>query len=106
MELIFDPITRRLRFSHIRLIRWNNRVRQESHHLINESSAVAVYLEVGLRNARDLTTCSDIDRMSSNADGRFVHKNGTSLLQVIAAQFPSFTRHSIAWPRALASLRS
>jgi len=47
------------------------------HHLINRSSALAVYLEVGSRNPQDLTTCSDIDMMSSNADGRFVHKDGT-----------------------------
>lgn len=46
------------------------------HHLINRSSALAVYLEVGSRNPRDLTTCSDIDMMSSSADGRFVHKDG------------------------------
>ncbi len=47
------------------------------HHLINRSGAVAVYLEVGSRQADDLTTCSDIDMMSANADGRFVHKDGT-----------------------------
>lgn len=47
------------------------------HHLINESSAVAVYLEVGSRNPSDLTTCSDIDMMSSNTDGRFVRKDGS-----------------------------
>ena len=47
------------------------------HHLINESSAVAVYLEVGSRQPNDLTTCSDIDMMSSNADGRFVRKDGS-----------------------------
>lgn len=47
------------------------------HHLINRSNAVAVYLEVGSRHPDDLTTCSDIDMMSSNADGRFVHKDGT-----------------------------
>jgi len=47
------------------------------HHLKNLSSGVAVYLEVGSRNPADLTTCSDIDMMSSNADGRFVHKDGT-----------------------------
>jgi uncharacterized cupin superfamily protein len=46
------------------------------HHLINRSSTTAVYLEVGSRNPDDLTTCSDIDMMSSNADGRFVHKDG------------------------------
>jgi uncharacterized cupin superfamily protein len=47
------------------------------HHLINRSSAVAVYLEVGSRHPDDLTTCTDVDMMSSNADGRFVHKDGT-----------------------------
>jgi uncharacterized cupin superfamily protein len=47
------------------------------HHLINKSTAMTVYLEVGSRNPNDLTTCSDIDMMSSNADGRFVHKDGT-----------------------------
>ncbi len=47
------------------------------HHLINRSSATAVYLEVGSRHPNDVTTCSDIDMMSSNADGRFVHKDGT-----------------------------
>ena len=50
------------------------------HHLINRSSAMAVYLEVGSRHPEDLTTCSDIDMMSSNADGRFVHKDGTPYL--------------------------
>jgi len=47
------------------------------HHLINDSSAMAVYLEVGSRNPNDLTTCSDIDLMSSNSDGRFVRKDGS-----------------------------
>jgi uncharacterized cupin superfamily protein len=47
------------------------------HHLINRSGAMAVYLEVGSRQPADLTTCSDIDMMSSNADGRFVRKDGT-----------------------------
>jgi uncharacterized cupin superfamily protein len=47
------------------------------HHLINKSGAMAVYLEVGSRQPADVTTCSDIDMMSSNADGRFVHKDGT-----------------------------
>jgi len=46
-------------------------------HLQNRSSAVAVYLEVGSRHPDDLTTCSDVDMMSSNRDGRFVHKDGT-----------------------------
>jgi uncharacterized cupin superfamily protein len=47
------------------------------HHLQNRSTATAVYLEVGSRHPDDLTTCSDIDMKSSNADGRFVHKDGT-----------------------------
>jgi len=47
------------------------------HHLKNETSALAVYLEVGSRQPNDLTTCSDIDLKSANADGRFVHKDGT-----------------------------
>jgi len=46
------------------------------HHMINRSGAMAVYLEVGSRQPADVTTCSDIDMMSSNADGRFVHKDG------------------------------
>jgi len=33
-------------------------------------------LEIGSRDMADLTTCSDIDMMSANADGRFVHKDG------------------------------
>ena len=47
------------------------------HHMINKSSAMAVYLEVGSRSPADITTCSDVDMMSSNADGRFVHKVGS-----------------------------
>ena len=46
------------------------------HHLVNRSSTKAVYLEVGSRQPQDLTTCSDIDLMSANVDGRFVHKDG------------------------------
>jgi len=48
------------------------------HHLINRSGGPATYLEVGSRSPADVTTCSDIDMMSSNADGRFVHKDGTA----------------------------
>lgn len=46
------------------------------HHLRNSGATVAVYLEVGSRHPDDLTTCSDIDMMSSNRDGAFVHKDG------------------------------
>ena len=49
----------------------------DGHHMINRSGATAVYLEVGSRWPDDLTTCSDIDMMSANADGRFVHKDGS-----------------------------
>jgi uncharacterized cupin superfamily protein len=47
------------------------------HHLQNRSTAVAAYLEVGSRHPDDVTTCSDVDMMSSNRDGTFVHKDGT-----------------------------
>jgi len=47
------------------------------HHFINKSDVTAVYLEIGTRSRADVTICSDIDMMSSNADGRFVHKDGT-----------------------------
>ena len=47
------------------------------HHLINRSRAMAVYLEVGSRWPEDLTICSDVDLKSANADGQFVHKDGT-----------------------------
>jgi uncharacterized cupin superfamily protein len=47
------------------------------HHFINNSAAMAFYLEVGSRNPRDLTTCSDVDMKSANADGLFRHKDGT-----------------------------
>lgn len=49
----------------------------DGHHMVNRSGATAVYIEIGARHPADLTTCSDIDMMSSNADGRFVHKDGT-----------------------------
>jgi uncharacterized cupin superfamily protein len=47
------------------------------HHMINKSDQTAVYLEVGSRHPDDITTCSDIDMMSANADGVFRHKDGT-----------------------------
>ncbi len=46
------------------------------HHLVNRSGTTAIYLEVGSRSPADVTTCSDIDMMSTNADGRFVRKDG------------------------------
>lgn len=47
------------------------------HHLINRSGAMAIYLEVGTRAADELTTYSNIDMKIADADGRFVHKDGT-----------------------------
>jgi len=47
------------------------------HHLINRTQTTAVYLEVGSRSPADVITCSDIDMMSPNSDGRFLHKDGT-----------------------------
>lgn len=47
------------------------------HHLRNHSGADALYIEIGSRQIDDLTTCSDIDMMSANADGRFVRKDGS-----------------------------
>ena len=52
---------------------------RNGHHLINRSDAFAVYLEIGSRQPEDLTTCSDVDMMSSNADGSFVRKDGTAI---------------------------
>ena len=47
------------------------------HHMINRSTAVARYLEVGSRSPDDVITCSDIDMMSPSSDGRFLHKDGS-----------------------------
>jgi uncharacterized cupin superfamily protein len=50
----------------------------DGHHMINRSESDAVYLEIGSRQPEDVTVCSDVDMMSSsNADGCFVHKDGT-----------------------------
>jgi uncharacterized cupin superfamily protein len=46
------------------------------HHMINRSGKMAAYLEMGSRQPDDVTTCSDIDMMSPNRDGRFLHKDG------------------------------
>ena len=45
--------------------------------MINRAKRDAVYLEIGSRQPEDITICSDVDMMSSNAEGRFVHKDGT-----------------------------
>jgi len=51
----------------------------DGHHLINRSSEVAIYLEVGSRAPDDIAICSDIDMMSANVDGRFVRKDGAPI---------------------------
>jgi uncharacterized cupin superfamily protein len=51
--------------------------------MINKSGAMAVNLEVGSRSPADVTTCSDIDIMSTNTDGRFVRMDGTPYLDLI-----------------------
>jgi uncharacterized cupin superfamily protein len=47
------------------------------HHMKNIGNSVAIYLEVGSRHPDDLTTCSDIDLMSFNRDGKWLHADGT-----------------------------
>lgn len=47
------------------------------HHMINRSQRDAVYLEIGSRHPDDVTTCSDVDMVSANADGVFRRKDGT-----------------------------
>lgn len=49
------------------------------HHMINRSPHLAVYVEVGSRHPDDMTTCSDVDMKSANADGRFVRKDGRAI---------------------------
>ncbi|MEZ5501037.1 MAG: cupin domain-containing protein [Steroidobacteraceae bacterium] len=48
------------------------------HHLQNSGGIAAVYLEIGSRQPDDLATCSDIDLMSYNSDGKWRHKDGTA----------------------------
>lgn len=49
------------------------------HHLINRSDAVAVCLEVGSRDARDVIVYSDIDLVFDPAIGGYARKDGTGL---------------------------
>jgi uncharacterized cupin superfamily protein len=48
-----------------------------AHHLRNVGNSTATYLEIGSRNREDLTTCADLDLMSYNRDGKWLHKDGT-----------------------------
>lgn len=51
----------------------------DGHHLINRGGEAAVYLEIGSRQPDDVTHCSDVDMMSSNADGRFLRRDGSPI---------------------------
>ena len=51
---------------------------RNGHHLINESSAIAVFLDIGSRSASDICTYSDIDMKTSTTGDGYVHKDGTS----------------------------
>ncbi len=51
----------------------------DGHHLINRSSEVVVYLEVGDRIPHDIVTYPDCDLMAKDDSGRwvFAHKDGS-----------------------------
>ena len=50
---------------------------RDGHHLINESNATAVVLEIGTRSTTDVCTYPDIDMYVSNADDTYRHNDGT-----------------------------
>ncbi|MGQ4647384.1 cupin domain-containing protein [Lyngbya aestuarii] len=52
----------------------------DGHHLVNQSDAVAIYLEIGDRTPRDEVTYPDTDLMAkdSTAGWIFTHKDGSS----------------------------
>jgi uncharacterized cupin superfamily protein len=51
----------------------------DAHHLVNETDAEVVYLEIGDRTPQDSVTYPDDDVAAARVEGgwRFVHKNGT-----------------------------
>lgn len=51
------------------------------HHLVNRSDALAVCLEVGSRDARDVVVYPDIDLVFDPAIGGYAHKDGTAWRQ-------------------------
>ncbi len=65
----------------------------DGHHMINRSSAIAWYLEVGSRQPADTTTCSDIDMMSTNADGRSYTRTAGHFRGI--SRSPPYKRHDI-----------
>lgn len=50
---------------------------RNGHHLINNSTAMAVLLEVGTRSANDVCEYPDIDMRIDARDGRFRQRDGT-----------------------------
>jgi uncharacterized cupin superfamily protein len=54
----------------------------DGHHMINRSGEDAVYLEIGSRRPEDVTTCSDVDMISCNADGPSSTRMGRPTRQV------------------------
>lgn len=48
----------------------------DGHHLVNESGADAIYLEIGTRSPRDQCSYPDIDLKVSNADDIYRHRDG------------------------------
>jgi len=52
------------------------------HHLVNRSTEVAIFLEIGARDPADRTTYSDIDMMSGDVDGHYVRKDGSPISEI------------------------
>jgi uncharacterized cupin superfamily protein len=48
----------------------------DGHHLVNESKADAVYLEIGTRTSTDICTYPDADLHFDPKDGWYTHKDG------------------------------
>jgi len=48
----------------------------DGHHLVNRSTAIAVYLEIGTRADGDICHYPDVD-LHCPADGDYTHKDGT-----------------------------
>jgi uncharacterized cupin superfamily protein len=51
--------------------------RPDGHNMINRSSQIAAYLEVGTRSKDDICTYPDIDMHLDRGKGGFTHKDGT-----------------------------
>lgn len=53
-----------------------NKGAPDAHYLVNESGALAVYLEVGTRSNADICTYPDVDLHFDPKDGWYTHKDG------------------------------